>query len=483
MFSNRHMQLWVRFIILVAISSALVFGVYLARSYFTQRAETEKQAIAEARVLNAEIDATWDYINSIQNNINYSNGRYDFKNVYCATAGKSIASRFTNRTDYTIRYVRESPRVGPDVPDEFEKRALDVFRAGTSSEHYEMADYNGVPSLRYATVLTIKANCLECHGEPSGEKDVTGFIKEGMSLGDVAGAVSIVIPLTEHIRESNNDLLGTVVFFCVLMIIVTGVLGVGLYRWVTHPIVSENVWLRDTNEAQSNFLTIISHELKTPLSSIIAFTDLWKKKARDKDEEESELVDEIGNNSQALLGMVNNMLDTARLEAGLFTFQPEDLDVYDLIPPIKAVAGPLAYKKNITFRTSVASNIPIVKADREVLRRIILNLVSNALRFTDEGGEIALRIDCKRGSLIIQVRDTGTGIPEEEQEHIFERFVSKRGSEQSGAGGTGLGLSLVKGLSEMMGGTVALQSRVGKGSAFTVSLPVEILETESGYDE
>ena len=171
-----------RFTGLVVAVLALAFSLFLAWSVAANGQFAEDKALTEARMLNTSISSAWNYIDESQGAINYnSDGSYDFKHIYCSVAGKNIANRITNRSDgYVVRYARENPRSGTDEPDDFERRALAEFSGDASSEFYEVGEYEGQPVLRYASRLTIAPNCLECHGGPAGEKDVTGALKEGM---------------------------------------------------------------------------------------------------------------------------------------------------------------------------------------------------------------------------------------------------------------------------------------------------------------
>jgi signal transduction histidine kinase len=457
--------------------------VYLVWSYTTERAENERRALAEARVLNTEISAAWNYIDSIQSRINYSNDEFDFKGVYCAVAAKSIAKRFSDESEYTIRYVRENPRNLDDVPDAFERRALEAFGSSGIAEYYELIEDGDGATFRYVSLLSIEYGCLSCHGDPVGEKDATGYLKEGMAIGDIGGAVSIVMPMDSILAEARIDLVGAVFFFCVLMGSVAVVLVWGLRAWVTEPIMTENAKLHRESEDQSNFLTIITHELKTPLSSILAFTELWKEQSSDDSPERMELVDEVETNGRVLSDMINNVLDTARLEAGTLSLAQDELDVYDLAVLVKSTMGPLAKKKGVAFSIRILPNTPVLQADGEVLRRIVVNLVNNALRFTGAGGSVELSLGYECGSLVMRVQDTGIGIPKERLPHIFDRFVSAAGSETTSEGGTGLGLSIVRHFSTMMGGSVSVESEVGCGSVFTVLLPVPVFPQDDDFDE
>lgn len=322
--------------------------------------------------------------------------------------------------------------------------------------------------------------CLQCHGQPAGEKDITGYVMEGMAEGDVAGAVSITMPLDAIVADARENLASTVVFFCVLMACVTAILAWGLRRWIAAPMIDENEKLRRESEDQSSFLTIITHELKTPLSSILAFTELWKERSvkRQADPEELELVQEVEINGRVLLDMINNALDTAKLEAGTLAPASGELDVYDLVGQVSSTMGPLAKRKRVAFSTTVAPGVPVVRADAEVLRRIVVNLVNNALRFTPAGGAVRLEFSYEQGVLSISVSDTGCGISADQLPYVFNRFVSAPGSETTSEGGTGLGLSIVRKFADMMGGEVSVESEVGRGSVFAVRLPLDEFEID-----
>lgn len=475
--------------LVIALIVAVAGGVYLAFCNGAQQSEVEAKVLAEARTLNKQMQAAWDYIDDAQIAINTDkDGNYDFKNVYCAVAGKGIARRFTQTSDgYVIRYVRENPRSGTDAPDEFERRALNHFTVGGSTEYYEITEYKGEPVLRYSSVLEVRNNCLECHGGPAGEKDVTGFVKEGMEIGDVAGAVSMVIPMGSYVREAAADKTRSVAFFVALALLIAVSLSLVLRRWVAVPLERANARLANENEEQSNFLALMSHELRTPLSSIIAFTDIWEKSDRARDAEEERLVGKIKESSSALLNMVNNTIDVARLEAGSLALQIDETDLVDVMGAVFATAEPLALQQSVTLSKFIDPAIPVMRTDGEALRKIMLNLVGNALKFTPPGGSVAVEAHlegCDRW-VRLTVTDTGFGIASEDCERIFEKFSQASAKETPGrkAPGSGLGLYLVQNLAERLGGEVHAKSEVGKGSTFTVYVPVESEEEQEESDE
>lgn len=469
-------RLAVRLVVLVSIVIAVAAVLYLAWSQAAQEEAVDSKVLAEARTLNTEMRAVWDYIDDSQAAINYnSDGSYDFKGIYCSVAGKGIAKRFTRQADgYVIRYVRENPRSGTDIPDAFEAEALDRFSSGSATEHYGMENFEGRMVFRYASALTIKRNCLACHGEPAGEPDETGFLREGMQMNDLAGAVSIVIPIEAYEDEARSSLMGSVGFFLVLAVAISVILCIALKRWVAKPLEQENAQLQNESEEKSNFLAIMSHELRTPLSSIIAYADIWDKTVRHKTPSEEKIVREIKENSVALLGMVNNTIDVARIEAGSFEVQYDDVDLVDVVNAVFSVAEPLAIKQGIALTKAIDAKIPIMHSDWEALRKIILNLTGNALKFTDRGGSVSVsaRYEADGEAVVVSVRDTGAGIAAEDFEKIFGRFTQAGCATPYESDGSGLGLFLVKSLVGKLGGSITVESEVGEGSTFTVHVPV-----------
>lgn len=492
---------------LTAVISAILFVVaalYLACTQAISSNNVRSKVLTEAQTLAVEMQAVWDYIDASQTAINHNaDGTYDFKGIYCAVAGKGIARRFTRDAEgYIIRYVRDDPRTATDEPDPFEQAALETFKQGGSQEYYELVDYDGAPSFRYVSKLTIRHNCLKCHGSPAGEKDETGFIKEGMSAGDLAGAVSIVIPVAAYEAEATQNTAMSVGFFLVLAAgLITAVYMV-IKRMVAEPLNRKNIELSCESQEKTELLATMSHELKTPLASIMAFTDIWERSDYPKRPEEERLVQEIRDNSSVLLGMVNDTVDVARLESGRYELRCEDVDVCDVVNAVFAVAEPLAMRRGIELEKSVDMEIPILQTDWEALRKILINFVSNALKFTEAGGsvKVSVRLDEGGSRVRFDVADTGCGIAHEDLERIFYKYErpgegacscslskKKTGSARSAKlvkrkPGSGLGLYLAKTLAEKLGGGISVASEVGRGSTFTAYIPLK-RENEEHHGE
>jgi signal transduction histidine kinase len=245
-----------------------------------------------------------------------------------------------------------------------------------------------------------------------------------------------------------------------------------------------NSKLKQENRYKTDFLAIVSHELRTPLTSILAFTELMAQYLPKDNEQAHKQLAEIDINGQLLLEMVDNILETARIQAGSEQLNLELVDFNDIVGIVEAQSTALAEKKGIELSTRVKGDVPLITSDWEKLRRILVNLVSNAIKFTPSGGTVRLTVSFDEAAKHVQleVRDTGIGIPADKQVLIFERFTQENMSTVRRYGGSGLGLSLVRDLSRMLGGTVSVRSELDKGSTFTVLLPSDLMIGES-YDE
>ncbi len=626
----------------------LVFAVAIvAYSYQDQRSRVDNAMLDQSRMLAAQMDAVWEFVSINQYAINHTaDGTYDFKRLHCAIAGKAVAMMFTKSSDYSIRFTNIDPRNIYNAPDEYELAALtalyddpdrrEVYGYGT--------DDDGEQVFRYVRTMVYDESCLQCHGTPEGEIDETGYPKEGKGVGDLAGAVSIVIPMQGYLENMNRAVASSAALFVLLMLGVAAVIYGVLSRLVTRPLrylrssfgrigdgariadgeriadrariadgariadrariadgaregeadgeadggplrppampeaapfragrystrevsdlfdqyesMARRLWdlyenlesqvvdrtarlseanaelerqrarveeanaklLRD-NRYKSDFLAIVSHELRTPLTSILAFAELLSQSVDPSETVVLKQVEEVGRNAAVLLEMVDNVLETARIQAGSERINLELIDLGDIVGMVEAANEPVALKRGVAFGTRVEPDVPLVTSDWEKVRRILTNLVSNAIKFTPAGGEVDVRVSLAatgtgdeaagergggtgdeaasgaaawagggtgggpRGLVRIDVSDTGIGIPKEKQGLVFERFTQENMSTVRRYGGSGLGLSLVKDLAAMLGGRVELQSEPGRGSVFTVFLPLDDAEgvSNAGY--
>lgn len=507
--SYRRFPWWLA-AVLVAVLFAVV-AVYSVWSAADQRSASEAKVLGEARLLAEEMGAAWDYIDNAQDAINFnSDGRYDFKGVYCSVAGKSIARLFSQNTDCVIRYTRENPRTGPDVPDAFEQEALNQFEAGETEFYGIEAGENGQSYFRYLRAIPVKHGCLTCHGEPAGELDETGFPREGFQMGDLAGAVSLAIPMRQYEVEAAERTKANIGLFCALALVIVGcavavnaVLGRqsrqieamnerleeandhladanGQLEEANEHLARANEALVRESEYKSTFLATMSHELRTPLASTIALVDVWEREAAGADESSRNAMAEIRSNSASLLATINNTLDAASLEAGRYRVDVTPVDMLDLVDAVEQTIAPLAAEKHVAFTVIIDPQFPLVCTDPSIMHKVLMNLLSNAVKFTDEGGAVALRIalNGRESTMEVVVADTGIGIPEEDLACIFERFRQADSSISRRYGGSGLGLALVREMAELLGGSAAVESEVGRGSVFSVRIPCKVVEEE-----
>lgn len=569
----------------VVFASAL--GCFIALEIHTQRQQSEDAMLEEARVFSREMDAVWKFIDYSQPVINgTSDGSYEFKGLHCSIVGKSVGRLFSVGSDYNIRYTNFNPRSYLDEPDEFEAQALRYFDENPGSrEYYGTEVVDGQEKFRYLKALEVDQSCLECHGEPIGELDITGHEKEGWTLDSVGGAISISIPTEQRRAAEQANILRDAVFFLMLTVLAGAALYVAISYFVHRPLdrmqvafagmrhgdlgismskknapkefsmlvdkfnemsdelegmyssienqVEErtrdlveamamlerqrgdleelNKRLADETRFKTDLLSMVNHELRTPLTAIITLAQISIETSELDERALSRMLDaggqdggfdsethgririlmsrlqderstwqEVEKNSQVLLTMINDMLDIARSDAGVITTACEPMDLGDIVQTVRQSMLPLARKYEVGFTTSVAADVPLVMGDFDKMIRVLTNLVSNAIKFTPDGGTVRLSVqrDGSNGDVLAMVADTGIGIAYEDQERIFERFVQVDSTSTRKYNGSGLGLAIVKEYAELQGFEVGLESAVGQGARFTVRIPSSSILSE-----
>jgi len=237
----------------------------------------------------------------------------------------------------------------------------------------------------------------------------------------------------------------------------------------------------EANRAKSIFLAATSHELRTPLNAIIGFSNILMTQAGNAlSERQNRFLSNIHDSGQYLLGIINNILDLSKVEAGKMEVQPEIVALRDEIAGICAVMKGVTTMRNITVEVEVSAGVPMIEADPTLIKQILYNLISNAVKFSPDGSTVRVIARDVDDSVEIRVEDEGVGIDVRDHELIFQEFRQAH-AQGTGArpGGTGLGLSLVKRFAEMHGGEVRVESEIGKGSTFIVTLPVQFGMSEA----
>ncbi|MGH7553931.1 MAG: sensor histidine kinase, partial [Longimicrobiales bacterium] len=227
---------------------------------------------------------------------------------------------------------------------------------------------------------------------------------------------------------------------------------------------------QQANRAKSDFLATMSHELRTPLNAITGYADLLQLAATHESQRQAHL-DRIKASAWHLLSIIEEILSFSRMEAGRETVNPENVDAGELAQEAAAMVAPVASQKGLDFKVKLGSKPLQLETDRSKLRQILLNLLSNAIKFT-ERGSVTLEGRTEGDEVVIRVSDTGIGIEPANVERIFEPFWQVDRGTRRRTGGTGLGLTVSRQLAQLLGGDLTLKSEPGKGSVFTVRLPV-----------
>jgi signal transduction histidine kinase len=235
----------------------------------------------------------------------------------------------------------------------------------------------------------------------------------------------------------------------------------------------QHIALEQASALKSQFLANMSHEFRTPLNAILGYTHMLLHGVTGPvSDSQRKSLSRIDSNSRHLLSLINDILDITRIEAGRMPLNVTTFRVSDLINEVMSELEPIIRRSNLTATSRINGPVPAIKSDRQKVKQIVLNLLSNALKFTPAGSvTIIASYDRKNRMTAIAIRDTGVGIPEESLGKVFEDFRQLDSSPTRGYGGTGLGLSICRRLAQMLGGTIDLQSEVDVGSTFTLRLP------------
>jgi signal transduction histidine kinase len=461
----------------------------------------------------------------------------DFIPVIRAMFGEVVAD---NLEQFKWKFVKplsvDDP--GQRPADRFEYEAMQLFQSGVSEEKSRIEP--GEATFQYLKAIRLREVCVSCH-QVLGRTNPPVYTKEG----DLFAAVSMSIPLARTklaIQANRLWLIITAFATAVVAMIVSYVLvryvivkPVKHLRDVSDAVAAgdvniradiqtrdefeelchafnrmlrnliamqeelrgvnreldrkvdelarANLALHEMNKMKSEFMATMSHELRTPLNSVIGFSEVLSN-SEHLSEKERRYAANIQRSGKMLLGLINDILDLAKIESGKMELRCEEFSIRDVIEGLLTMIRPIAEEKTIEIVTSIDPHVPVVYQDPGKIQQILYNLLSNAVKFTPEGGRVTISAVATETELLLAVADTGVGIPPEDRDRIFEKFrqgtIVSQGTDTvltRQYSGTGLGLSIVRELGHMLGGEVSLESELGKGSTFTVRLP---LRSEKG---
>ncbi len=310
--------------------------------------------------------------------------------------------------------------------------------------------------IRYVIVKPVKHLKEVSEAIAAGELNVRSEIQTGDEFEDLSIAFNRMLRNITSMQDRNRGLI------------------TDLDRKVDE-LARVNMALYESNRLKGDFLSTMSHELRTPLNSIIGFSEVLIT-ADTLTDKQRRYAANIMTSGQQLLALINDILDLAKMESGKLRLHVVALAPAELCEQTVTMFKQQSEKKNVDLRFQCPIDMPLMKQDAGKLQQILSNLVSNAVKFTPEGGRVTLKAYFKDSDIVFDVVDTGVGIAPEELETIFDKFRQSANPLTREQGGTGLGLSIVKELSKLLGGDISVHSELGRGSTFSVRVSSQLKE-------
>ena len=429
-------------------------------------------------------------------------GEYsDKKTEIFAINEKNRMQYYYIRTNFPDAQILTFPSI-----DDCMKAVLDGKAGGTTLNGLRANDILKNRKYRELSMRQLSRNDDRCFGVKIGNEGLLKLLNRGIGVLGAEYAQSISyrytgglysVSLMDMLRD-NMAVVGSVILAVAALIIFLLVRGIRQSRKETQTKEQARLELEEknrelaegrealskaldaaenANRAKTTFLNNMSHDIRTPMNAIVGFTELASTHADDK-EKVRDYLGQISVSSQHLLSLINDVLDMSRIESGNVTIEETDVHLPDVIRDIQTIIEPSTEVKRqkLTVDTQGIRNEDIV-TDKLRLNQVLLNILSNAVKFTPDGGEISLRVsqlpleEQDIAEYVFRIKDNGIGMSEEFRRSVFEAFARERTSTVSGIQGTGLGMAITKNIVDMMGGTITVESEPGKGTEVTVILP------------
>lgn len=550
-------KLGVRLVLCLTIITLWVSFLSFVWTFERQKARAEAELMDKARVAAYQFLATRAFVaESYQ--YNYPGTSFEnlaqFEHLNPAVAEAGVRELFRGDEAWSFKEIWFPGNSPEHAPDGFELRLLNQLRQDRKGqEAWGIDTVEGRRYFRYLLPIHIEEPCLTCHSHSSTisfSQPVPRY-----NLGEIAGAVSLGIPMTlleENLRAetiAQVTVFGSLILLSVLAIywfvrqlverpltklaVAATEIGQG---HLDHPLPSitvpaeinlltkqleamaarlkgyyddlerqveertvklreanailkeqqeelqkANRRLAEANKLKSEFLASVSHELRTPLTSITAFVELLLEGVGgDLTDLQREYLEDVLRGSQRLLTSINAILDMAKIEARKMGLSPSNFSLAALVDDVKHRMEPIALKKGVKLIAERDSTPEKVYADKEKIEQVLVNLISNAVKFTDSGGLVRIKVwqDSQNKQMGVCVSDTGIGIDPSQQEYIFEAFRQVDGSSTRKHQGTGLGLAIARSFVELHGGKIWVESELGSGSCFYFTIPQVLKESE-----
>ncbi len=338
-------------------------------------------------------------------------------------------------------------------PDEWERQALQAFEREIDKVT-KLDTLQGRKVFRLMRPLKYETGCTGCHS------------KQGYQLGDIRGGISVAIPFDKISAELKLNQWIMIVLSVLIILVLSLVLYFFVWRLVNQLIV--------LNEQKNEFLGIAAHDLRNPLGVIMGYSQLLLEGLFGfLDEKQTKFVSAIRKSSNTMHNLINDLLDTSKIESGKLGLNVQETDLISLCRENVELNSAMAKKKRIQLHFEYDENIPKVMLDPDKIDQVLNNLITNAIKFSYPDTTIRVSLSKNEHNVLIEVQDEGQGVPENELDTIFKSFSKSSVRSTGGEKSTGLGLAIVRKIVEGHHGSIRVESEVGKGSIFYVYLPIE----------